>query len=81
MGGLYAELEDAYAIYRIINDESMPQLEHMFQLTSASVKSGQDLFVYIDLLKQKLALDEQLIKAIMRFNMTEASLDAMTGAI
>ena len=81
MSGLYAELEDAYAIYLIINDESMPQLEHMFELTSTSVKSGKDLFVYIDLLKQKLALDEQLIKATMRFNMTEASLDAMTGEI
>lgn len=80
-GGLYAELEDAYAIYRIINDESMPQLEHMFELTNTSVKSGKDLFVYIDLLKQKLALDEQLIKATMRFNITEASLDAMTGAM
>ncbi|WP_345976764.1 TolC family protein [Sulfurimonas sp. HSL3-7] len=79
LGGLYAQLEDAYAIYRIIHDESMPQIEHMFELTSASVKSGQDLFVYIDLLKQKLALDEQLIKATVRFNMTEASLDAMTG--
>ena len=81
VGGLYAELEDAYAIYRIINDESMPQLEHMFELTNTSIKSGADLFLYIDLLKQKLALDEQLIKAIMRFNMTAASLDAITGAI
>ena len=79
LGGLYAQLEDAYVIYRIIHDESMPQIEHMFELTGASVKSGQDLFVYIDLLKQKLALDEQLIKATVRFNMTEASLDAMTG--
>ncbi|MEN8146177.1 MAG: TolC family protein [Campylobacterota bacterium] len=81
MSGLYAELEDAYAIYRIINDESMPQIEHMFELTGASVKSGQDLFIYIDLLKQKLALDEQRIKATVRFNITEASLDAMTGEI
>ncbi len=81
LGGLYAQIEDAYAIYRIIHDESMPQIEHMFELTGASVKSGQDLFVYIDLLKQKLALDEQLIKATVRFNMTEASLDAMTGEI
>ncbi len=81
LGGLYAQLEDAYAIYRIVHDESMPQIEHMFELTNASVKSGQDLFVYIDLLKQKLALDEQLIKATVRFNMTEASLDAMTGEI
>ena len=79
VSGLYAELEDAYAIHRIINDESMPQIEHMFELTSASVKSGQDLFIYIDLLKQKLALDEQLIKATVRFNKTEASLDAMMG--
>ena len=59
----------------------MPQIEHMFELTGASVKSGQDLFIYIDLLKQKLALDEQLIKATVRFNTTEASLDAMTGEI
>ena len=79
VSGLYAELEDAYAIHRIISDESMPQIEHMFELTSASVKNGQDLFIYIDLLKQKLALDEQLIKATVRFNMTEASLDAMMG--
>ena len=81
LDGLYAELEDAYAIYRIINDESMPQLDHMFELSSASIKSGADLFVYIDLLKQKLVLDEQRIKAIVRFNTAEASLDAMTGAI
>jgi len=77
--GLYAELEEAYAIYRIIHDESMPQIEHMFDLTSASVQSGQELFVYIDLLKQKLALDEQLIEATLRFNRTEAALEAMIG--
>ncbi len=79
--GLYAQLEEAYAIYRIIYDESMPQIEHMFDLTNASVQSGQDLFVYIDLLKQKLALDEQLIGATLRFNTTEASLGALIGEI
>ena len=79
VGALYAQLEDAYAIYRIVHEESMPQIEHMFELTGASVKNGQDLFIYIDLLKQKLALDEQLIKATVRFNTTQAALDAMTG--
>ncbi|MGB5966625.1 MAG: TolC family protein [Sulfurimonadaceae bacterium] len=79
LGGQYAQLEDAYAIYKIINDESMPQLEHMFELTNASVKNGQDLFVYIDLLKQKLALDEQRIKATARFNTTQAALSALIG--
>ena len=78
-GGLYAQLEEAYSIYHIIRDESMPQIEHMFDLTSASVQSGQDLFVYIDLLKQKLALDEQLIEATVRFNRAEAALDAQIG--
>jgi len=79
VGGLYAQLEDACAIYRIIHDESMPQIEHMFELTNASVQSGQDLFVYIDLLKQKLALDEQLIETTLRYNTAEASLDALIG--
>ncbi|MDA3945496.1 MAG: TolC family protein [Helicobacteraceae bacterium] len=79
--GRYAELEEAYSIYRIIHDESMPQIEHMFELTNSSVQSGQDLFVYIDLLKQKLALDEQLIASTVRFNTTEAALDALIGEI
>jgi outer membrane protein TolC len=78
-GGLYAQLEEAYSIYHIIHDESMPQIEHMFELTGASVQAGQDLFVYIDLLKQKLALDEQLIEATLRFNRAEAALDALSG--
>ncbi len=79
LGELYAQVEDAYAIAMILNDESMPQIEHMFELTNASVKNGQDLFVYIDLLKQKLSLDEQLIKATTRLHTTEAALDALTG--
>ncbi len=79
LGAQYAALKDAYAIAMILTDESMPQIEHMFELTNASVKNGQDLFVYIDLLKQKLALDEQLIAATARYNKTEASLDALMG--
>jgi outer membrane protein TolC len=79
MAGHYAQLEEAYSIYSIIREESMPQIEHMFDLTSASVQSGQELFVYIDLLKQKLALDEQLIGATLRFNRAEAALEAMIG--
>ena len=79
LGGLYAQVEDAYAIAMILNDESMPQIAHMFELTNASVKNGQDLFVYIDLLKQKLSLDEQLIEATTRLHTTEAALDALTG--
>ncbi len=79
LGGRYAELEDAHAIAKILTDESMPQLEHMFELTNASVKNGQDLFVYIDLLKQKLSLDEQLISATTRQHTTEAALDALIG--
>ena len=79
LGGRYAELEDAHAIATILTDESMPQLEHMFELTNASVKNGQDLFVYIDLLKQKLSLDEQLIQAITRQHTTEAMLNALIG--
>ena len=81
LGGLYAQLEDAYAISMILADESMPQIAHMFELTNASVKNGQDLFVYIDLLKQKLSLDEQLIEATTRLHTTEAALDALTGEI
>lgn len=78
---LYAELEDAHASYEIIEKESLPQIEHMFELTNASVQSGGDLFKYIDLLKQKFSLDAQKIKAVARYHKARADIDALRGAL
>lgn len=76
---LYAELTDAYTAYEIIDKESLPQIEHMFDLTNASVQSGGDLFKYIDLLKQKFSLDSQKIKAVARYHKAKADIDALRG--
>lgn len=76
----YAALQDSYRVYTIIAKESMPQIEHMFDLTNTSIKSGSDLFMYIDLLAKKLLLDEQSIKAVASYYRATASLDALIGA-
>jgi cobalt-zinc-cadmium efflux system outer membrane protein len=76
----YAALRDAYTTYHIIKDESLPQIEHMFDLANAAVRSGGDLFKYIDLLKQKLGLDTQKVVATARFFRYEAEIDALLGA-
>jgi len=76
----YAKLQDSYRVYNIIENESLPQIEHMFDLTNTSIKSGSDLFIYIELLGKKLRLDEQSIEALSAYYKANASLDALIGA-
>ena len=75
----HAELEDAYNIYDIIQNQSMPQIEHMFELSSSSIQNGSELFLYINLLEKKLSLDEKSIAIVAKFHKTKASLDALIG--
>lgn len=75
----YAKLLYAYKEYTIIKNDSLPQLKHMFALSATSIKNGSDLFVYIDLLQKKLALEEQSIAAVALYYKTLASLEAMKG--
>jgi cobalt-zinc-cadmium efflux system outer membrane protein len=77
----WAELNKAWSIYRIIRDESLPQLEHMFELSESKVRSGGELFAYMDLLEQKLKLDEQLIAARAAYLRAGAKLKALIGEI
>lgn len=76
---LYENMQNDYKVYRIITEESMPQIEHLFELVDSSVKSGDTLFEYIDMLNKKLKLEEQLIQVTAEYNKTKASLDALTG--
>jgi outer membrane protein TolC len=76
---MYAQLKDSYAVYNIINKESLPQIEHMADLSSTSVKNGADLFVYTQMLEKKLILQEQSINAIVSYNSATASLEALIG--
>jgi len=77
----YAQLEDSYKVYDIIQNQSMPQIEHMFELSSSSIKSGNELFIYINLLEKKLSLDEQSIGVVTSYYKTLAKLDALIGKI
>jgi outer membrane protein TolC len=76
---LYENMQNDYKVYKIITEESMPQIEHLFELVDSSVKSGDTLFEYIDMLNKKLKLEEQLIQVTAEYNKTKASLDALTG--
>lgn len=78
---VHAQLEDSYKIHTIIMYESMPQIQHMFELSSSSIKSGDELFLYISLLEKKLSLDEKNITVVARYHKTQAILDSLIGAM
>ncbi len=79
--GVYAQLVESYRIYSIIKNDSLPQIEHSFELNSASIQSGGDLFAYVDILRQKLVLDEQLIVAKANYLRRKSKLKSLIGEI
>jgi len=78
---MYVKLTEAYQIYKIIQNESLPQLEHMFELSQSNIQNGGDLFAYTNLLEQKLALEEQRISIKAEYLRTQARLKSLTGEL
>jgi hypothetical protein len=78
---MYAKLIEARTIYTILNNETLPQLEHMFELTQASIQEGGDLFAYTNLLEQKLDLEEESISIKAEYLRTQARLKSLIGEI
>ena len=78
---MHAKLTEAYMIYNIIQNESLPQLEHMFELTQSGIQSGGDLFAYTNLLEQKLALEEERTSIKAEYLRTQAKLKSLTGEL
>ena len=75
----YAKMQEAYRIYKIIQNDSLPKLQHMFELNEASIESGEDLFTYTNLLEQKLDLDEERTVAKAEYLRTVTTLNALIG--
>jgi outer membrane protein TolC len=77
----YAQMKSAYETYHIINDQALPQVEHMFELINSSISAGGDLFKYIDILVQKLKLEQKSIEAIASYKQARAKIQALSGEI
>jgi len=77
----FIQMKSSYEIYHIINDKSLPQLAHMFELANSSIATGGDLFKYIDILGKKLKLEEKSISATANYSRAEAKIAALSGEI
>lgn len=75
----YTQMASAYRVYHIVQDEALPQVEHMFELTNSSIATGGDLFKYIDILKQKLQLEQKSIASVGIYNRAMADIEALSG--
>lgn len=77
----YTQILSSYEIYHIIQDDALPHVEHMFELSSSSISVGSDLFKYIDVLFQKLDLEQKSINAIANYNLAQAKIAQLKGEI
>jgi len=75
----YAKMLSSYEIYHIIEDDALPKVAHMFELSGSSVSVGADLFKYIDVLFQKLDLERKSIQAVTNYNLAKAKIAQLKG--
>ncbi len=75
----YVKLTEAYRIYTIIQHKSLPQLNHMLELSASAIEEGASLLTYTNTLEQKLALEEERILVMAEFMRTQAKLKSLTG--
>ena len=77
----YSQMKAAYETYHIVHDKALPQVEHMFELTSSSISTGGDLFKYIGILVQKLKLEQKSITAVASYNKAKAKISELSGEL
>ncbi len=75
----YTLHKEAYETYRILQNESLPQLRHIQDLRRIAVEKGSDLPELITILEERLMLEEKCIAARSMFLQTAAQLDAAIG--
>ena len=77
----YAQMLSAYEIFHIVQDEALPQVAHMFELSNSSIATGGDLFKYIDVLFDKLSLEQKSITAVSNYNKADAQISKLAGEL
>jgi len=77
----YSQLLSSYEIYHIIKDEALSKVSHMFELSSSSISVGADLFKYMDILFQKLDLEQKSITAVSNYNLAQAKIAQLKGEL
>ncbi len=77
----YAQMKSSYEIYNLIQKEALPQIKHMFELSSSSISTGGDLFKYIDILVQKLKLEQKSINALASYYRYKAKISELSGEL
>lgn len=75
----YAKLTEAQRIYRIITRQSLPQLQHMLELSSSAIEEGADLLTYTKILEEMLMIEEERIRIKSTYLKTLAQLNALIG--
>ena len=75
----YSQMLSSYEIYHIIQDDSLPQISHMFEVSNSSISTGADLFKYIDVLFSKLNLESKSINAVSDYNRAKAKIAQLKG--
>ena len=72
-------MQSSYDIYKIINELSTPEINHMLDLSNTMLKNGKNLLLFLKLEEKKLSLDEKKYMAMAYFKRYESQIQAIIG--
>lgn len=78
---LIAQAKKELEILHIVKDETLPLIDHMFDLAKTHIAAGGDFFKFMDIVEKKLNLEAQAILARANFHITKAKIDSLLGKI
>ncbi|WP_353662743.1 TolC family protein [Hydrogenimonas sp. SS33] len=76
---LHVKAKGEAEVARLIEKESLPRIDHMFDLIRSNIAAGGDLYAFVDLIEQKLKLEAQMIAAKSETHKILAQIDALLG--
>ncbi|MCW8894624.1 MAG: TolC family protein [Sulfurimonas sp.] len=75
----YSNLQSSYEIYQIIATQSIPEIDHMLELSSTMLKNGKNLILFLNMQENKLSLEEKKYMAMASYKRYEAQIQALVG--
>ena len=79
LSSTHSKLQSSYEIYKIIDEQSLREIDHMLELSNAMIKNGKNLLLTLNLEEKKLSLDEKRYTTMAMYKRYEAQIEALIG--
>lgn len=75
----YSNLQNSYEVYELITQQSIPEINHILELSETMLKNGKNLLLILSLQEKKLSIEENRYISMADYKRYEAQMQALIG--